>query len=116
MTNTQELEFYATPGPMTDLSTCPVGALDGLPDDPNEIMKIVRWCVVSDLSLTQLHGLPVPEGRSDPQIRPAAAMIERIQELNPSPLVQHRPPLERFLGNCRHFATLTCALLRHKGV
>jgi len=114
--NTRELEFYATPGPMTDLAACPTDVLEELPDSPADLMKVVRWCVVSDLALTQLHNLPVPEGRDDPQIRPAAAMIERIQEMDASPLVEHRPPLKRFLGNCRHFATLSCALLRHKGI
>ena len=111
-----ELEFYATPGPMTDLTGCPTAALEGLPDTPAELMKVVRGCVVSDLMLTQIYGLEVPVGRTDPQIRPAAAMIERIQELDPSPLVDARRPLERFLGNCRHFATLSCALLRHTGI
>jgi hypothetical protein len=43
-------------------------------------------------------------------------MIERIQELEPSPLVEPRSEAHRFLGNCRHFATLTCALLRRHGV
>jgi hypothetical protein len=67
----------------------------------------VRGCVVA---------APAPEGRDDPQIRPAAAMIERIQELERSPLVERRPADQRFIGNCRHFATLTCALLRHKRI
>jgi len=115
MTHQSELEFYSTPGPMTDLTSCAASVLDGLPDTPAELMKIVRWCVVSDLALAGLHNLPVPE-RDDPQIRPAAKMIERIVELDPSPLAVHRPPQNRFLGNCRHFATLTCALFRSKGI
>lgn len=116
MKNRLELEYYLRPGPMTDLKPCSADVLEGLPDAPAELMKIVRWCVVSDLALTQLHKLPVPEGRNDPQIRPAAAMIARILELDASPLIEHRPPLKRFLGNCRHFATLSCALFRHKGI
>jgi hypothetical protein len=114
--NQIELEYYATPGPMTDLTGCPPEMLEGLPDAPADLMKIVRWCVVSDLALVGMHDLPVPQGRPDPQIRPAAAMIERIRELDASPLAEHRPPLKRFLGNCRHFATLTCALFRHNGI
>lgn len=108
MTTEIELEYYATPGPMTDLGACPPDALHSLPDSPDDLMAIVRGCVVA--------GLPSPEGRNDSQIRPAAAMIERIQELEPSPIVEQRPPDKRFIGNCRHFATLSCALLRHKGV
>jgi hypothetical protein len=116
MQDMNELEFYVTPGPMTDLTSCPPEALEGLPDTPAELMKIARWSVVSDLMLTQLHGLAVPEGRDDPQIRPASAMVERILELDPAPLAHHRPVDRRFLGNCRHFATLSCALIRHKGI
>ena len=101
---------------MTDLAGCPAGVLEGLPEEPTDLMRVVRGCVVSDLMLAQVYKLTVPEGRSDPQIRPAAAMIERIQEYDPSPLVHARPPLKRFLGNCRQFATLSCALLRYKGI
>jgi hypothetical protein len=108
MKNEIELEFYATPGPMTDLMRCAPTVLEGLPDSPADLMRVVRGCVTA--------ALPVPEDRDDAQIRPAAAMIERIQELEAAPLVKRRPPAKRFLGNCRHFATLSCALLRHKGV
>jgi transglutaminase superfamily protein len=108
MQNKRQLEYYATPGPMTDLTPCPSEVFEGLPDDPAELVTVARRCVIA--------ALPVPEDRSDPQIRPAAAMIERIQALDPSPLVDRRPPSKRFLGNCRHFATLSCALFRHKGI
>jgi hypothetical protein len=116
MLNKRELEYYATPSPMTDLTRCPPAALEGLPEAPADLMRVVRGCVVSDLILAQIYQLPVPEGRNDPQVRPAAAMIERIQELDSSPLVEVRPPLRRFLGNCRRFATLSCALFRYRGM
>lgn len=117
MDKTPELEFYATPGPMTDLSPSPAEPFEGLPADPVGLMKAVRGCVVSDLMLTQIYKLPVPEGREDEsQIRPAADMVRRIGELAPEPLVAARPPQQRFLGNCRHFATLSCALFRRAGI
>jgi hypothetical protein len=114
MTDARALEFYATPGPMTDLAACAPGLLDGLPDEPADLMRIVRWCVTTDVAL-RMQGLPVPD-RGDAQIRPAAAMIARISELDPAPLAQHRPAEKRFVGNCRHFATLACALFRHVGI
>lgn len=80
-------------------------------------MKVVRGCVVSDLMLTMVHGLAVPEGReSEAAIRTAADMVRRIIELVPGPIAQRREPQLRFLGNCRHFATLTCALFRRAGI
>jgi hypothetical protein len=72
---------------------------------------------VSDLILTQIYELAVPQGREhEAQIRPAAEMVRRIEELVPTPIVEARPPQQRFLGNCRHFATLSCALFRHAGI
>ena len=79
MQNKRELEYYATPGPMTDLTHCPADVFEGLPDAPAELVTMARRCVIAVL--------PNQEDRSDPQVRPAAAMIERIQELDPSPLV-----------------------------
>lgn len=108
MKHETELVYYASPGPMTDLAHCAPEVFDGLPDTPTELMRVVRGCIVA--------GLPLPEGRDDIQIRPAAVMIERILELDPSPLVERRDPSKRFIGNCRHFATLTCALLRRIGI
>jgi hypothetical protein len=114
--NKRELEYYAAPSPMTDLTQCPPEALAGLPDTPAELMKVVRGCVVDPATLTQIYKLPVPSGRDDEkQIRPAAGMIERIRQLDPSPIVEPRAPEQRFLGTCRNYATLTCALLRHTG-
>jgi hypothetical protein len=117
MDHTDEATFYAIPGPMTDLSSCPADVFDGLPDDPAGLMKVVRRCVVSDLMLTQLYDLAVPEGRAhEASIRPASEMVRRITELVDAPLAEARPPEQRFLGNCRHFATLTCALFRRAGI
>lgn len=110
-----ELDFYTSPGPMTDMSGCPTNVLEGLPKDPAALMKVVRGCVTSDLMLAQIYGLPVPD-RDDAQIRSVAQMVERLQQIKASPLVERREPGERFVGNCRHFATLSCALLRRAGI
>lgn len=100
-------EYYATAGPMTDLSRCDRSAFDGLSDDPRDVMSVVRRCLIA--------GAAGP-GRDDPQIRRASDMVERIVSLDSSPLVERRTPEQRFVGCCRHFATLACALLRRRGV
>jgi transglutaminase-like putative cysteine protease len=115
MDNTHELSFYASPGPMTDLSSCPPEVLDGLPADPAGLMKVVRGCVTSDLILQEVYKVPVPE-RDDAQIRPAADMVARMLEIDPRRLRERRKPQDRFIGNCRHFATMSCALLRRAGI
>jgi hypothetical protein len=116
MKNPLELEYYATPGPMTDLVSSPDRALEGLPREPLDLMKVVRGCVADVGTFTQIYDHPLPVGRDgEKQIRPAAEMLECILRLDPAPLVEQRPPQQRFLGTCRNFATLTCALLRHTG-
>jgi hypothetical protein len=42
-------------------------------------------------------------------------MLEGIQELDPRPLTEERPPERRLIGNCRDSAVLFCAILRHQG-
>jgi hypothetical protein len=82
--------------------------LAGLPEDPAELVTVARRSITTAQSGAG--------ERNDHQIRPAAAMLERIHELDPSPLVERRPVQKRFVGNCRHFATLTCALFRNQGI
>lgn len=115
MTTEHASRFYANAGPMTDMSSCPPELLEGLPDDPVALMKVARGCVTSDLILLEVFKLPVPE-RDDAQIRPVVRMVDRMAELDPAPLASEREPSQRFLGNCRHFATLSCALIRRAGI
>jgi hypothetical protein len=39
-----------------------------------------------------------------------------IRRLHPGPLSAARPVERRMVGNCRHFSTLSAALLRHAGI
>jgi hypothetical protein len=111
-----ELEFYTAPGPMTDLSKCDPKLFEGLPSTPVGLMKVVRGCVTSGDHLA-LQRIAVPEGRgAEAGIKAAAAIIARIAELDSSPLVVGREPQQRIIGNCRTFATLSCALIRRAGV
>jgi hypothetical protein len=112
-----EADFYRTPGPITDLSSCSLEALAGLPDQPSELMAVVRGCVTEPATLTQIYKLDIPSGRDDErQIRRAADMVAKILELDDAPLTQARPPERRFLGTCRNYATLTAALFRRAGI
>ncbi len=116
MASARELEYYSAPNAITDLTKCPPEALAGLPDKPVDLMKVVRGCVVDPTTMTEIYKLPIPSGReNEAQIRTAADMIERIRRLDPSPITQPRAPEQRFLGTCRNYATLACALLRHTG-
>jgi hypothetical protein len=110
-----ELDFYATPGVMTSLDGFDT-ALDGLPTDPNGIAAAVQGLVLHLFWATS-YGVDVPIGREhEVRTRSATRMIETMLRLDPRPLVEPRPPAQRFLGNCRHFSTFTVALLRRAGI
>ena len=49
-------------------------------------------------------------------MRPAAAIVAALLALDPAPLHVPREAAERVVGTCRHFAVLSCALLRHRGI
>ncbi|HWS33783.1 MAG TPA: transglutaminase-like domain-containing protein [Actinoplanes sp.] len=105
---------YATAGPMTDLSTVGRAALDDLPDDPVALLALAHRLVIQPTDAGQLE---LPPGRfAENQLRPAASLIRTLLTLDPAPLTAGRPPQRRVIGTCRHFAVLTCALLRHRGI
>jgi transglutaminase superfamily protein len=112
----QMLEYYAAPGPMTDLAGVPADAFDGLPTDPVGLCRAVPGLIVHEM-WASAYGFEVPEDRlTDLQSRSAVEMTDVIRRLDARPLSAARPVEERMVGNCRHFSTLSCALLRRAGI
>jgi hypothetical protein len=112
----QMLEYYAAPGPMTDLAAVPTDIFDGLPTDPVGLCRAVQGLVVHEM-WASAYGFDVPEDRlTDLQARSAVEMTDVIRRLHPGPLSEARPVERRMVGNCRHFSTLSAALLRHAGI
>jgi hypothetical protein len=111
----EDVDYYATSGPMTDLAGLD-DALAGMPEDPAAIAAVVQGVVLHPF-WAAAYGVDLPEDRAnDVQIRPASGIVECALQLDPRPLVERREPPLRFAGNCRHFSTLTVALLRRAGV
>ncbi len=106
---------YSQPGPTTDPGAH--GYLfDGLPRDIPELCRVVQGLLVH-VFWAERYGLQLTEARKgEVQIRPVAAKLARIQELDGSPLTAARPLEKRLVGNCRDFAVMLCAMLRHQGV
>ncbi len=57
-----------------------------------------------------------PERRAEIEIRGMARLLARIQEVDDRPLTVVRPLEKLLVVDCRHFATLLCAILRYQGV
>jgi hypothetical protein len=98
------LEYYAEPGPMTTTAGIPADVFNGLPTDPVALCRAVPGLIVAESRLTNL------------QARSAVEMIDVIRRLEPGPLSVARPVEDRMVGNCRHFSTLSGALLRRAGI
>jgi hypothetical protein len=105
---------YAVPGPLTDLGNISPSALEPIPRDPVAICRPVH-SLVSQPDDAKAQGLPA-ERYAENQVRPAGRLIEKLLALNPAPLDVERDPDQRVIGTCRHFAVLSCALLRYRGI
>jgi hypothetical protein len=112
----QMLDYYAAPGPMTDLAGLPADVFDGLPPDPVGLCRTVPGLVVHEM-WAHAYGFDVPEDRlPDLQARSAVEMTDVIRRLDAGQLSVARAAEQRMVGNCRHFSTLSAALLRHAGI
>jgi hypothetical protein len=99
---------------MTSLDPAQARLADGLPDNPVGICAAVQGLVIQPDDATAVG---VPEHRlAEKAIRPVSALIEALAVLDPAPLRHPRAPGKRVVGTCRHFAVLSCALLRLRGI
>jgi hypothetical protein len=106
---------YSTPGPMTTLDPSSDG-LQGMPTEPLAVGPVVQGLILHEFWADR-YGVEIPPARAhEVETRAASAMVELILRLDPAPLSVARPPDRRMIGNCRHFSTLSCALLRRAGI
>ena len=105
---------YASPGPLTSLASVRPAVLERVTGGPADICRPVPAVVIhpDDTKTLGLRGDRFAENN----IRPAAAIIEALLAIDPAPLDVARPPDRRVVGTCRHFAVLSCALLRYRGI
>jgi len=105
---------YATPGPLTDLSTIEPEFLSGVGTEAESICRRARGLVVQPYE-SEASG--ISRDRFDEKnIRPASQIVRTLLELEKKPLDRQRDPENRIVGTCRHFAVLSCALLRYAGI
>ena len=105
---------YSVPGPLTDLTTISPAALERIPNKPVDVCRPAHTLVIQPSDARAL-GLP-DERFSENQLRPAAALVEALLALDPAAADVPRTPDRRVVGTCRHFAVLSCALLRYRGI
>ncbi len=105
---------YAIPGPFTTLSQFPATVLETVSDDPVGICWSAHGLVIQP---SEAQSLNLPEDRfATNQLRSATDLVRALLALDPKSLAVSRPPEDRVIGTCRHFAVLSCALLRYRGI
>ena len=110
-----DLDLYAAPGPLTELTTEQQTSVTRLGLDPSDLCRVAQRLLVAPLDAI---GAGLSEQRMlERNLRPASVILQRALDLDGSePLGTPRPPERRVVGTCRHFAVLATAFLRAVGV
>jgi hypothetical protein len=109
------LAYYAAPGPFTGLGSF-AEQVDALPDDVGMLAHAVQMLLVHRFWAQAYQVEVTPEREKEQGYHGADAMLARAMQLGPQPVGAVRLPAARVVGVCRHFATMLCAFLRHKGI
>lgn len=105
---------YSEPGPLTELAGLAPDVLAGIGNDPVEVCMPAHLLVVQPDAAKDLGLGEARLGESN--IRPAARILGALLTLNPAQVRAGRPASQRVVGTCRHFALLSCAFLRCRGI
>lgn len=109
------LHFYRTPAPVTDLAKYAT-LIDWLTDDIRAIYQVVQGLLIHGGWLGTYGITMQREQTYDTQIAYMTDLLDKALELDPRSLSIPRSPERRVICCCREFATLMCAILRHKGM
>lgn len=108
------VDFYRRPSSTSSLGRHS-NLVPALPADPEALSAIVRGLLIHNYTVkTQKMPMP-PERMAHMQTASAAAILDNVLGLDPSPLDQERPAERKMVGFCYHFALLHCTLLRATG-
>jgi hypothetical protein len=108
-------DYYGSPGPVSDLGRHAALAAE-LPAGIPALRDVVQGLVLH-VFWAERYGVKLTEERkAEVNLRRVDRQIDRLLEIDPSPLDRPRPPERRLVGNCRDFSTIMAALLRAKGV
>lgn len=110
-----EARYYASQSVESDPADLR-GLLDTLPKDPRRLLDVVSGLILDTAFVASLGVVCPPDSADDVEIRRLPEMLRRILTRGPGSLATARPPENRFIGACRHYALLACSAFRHHGV
>ncbi len=109
------LDFYTRPVAMT-AGGAHAAVLENLTNDLGGLCEIVQG-VLLHFHWAQAYGVALaPERGAQQHLRPASATLDAVFAISGEPLEVRREAKDRAVGVCRHYAVLTSAMLRAKGV
>ena len=109
------LDYYQEPEGITSIEKH-LDFVRWLTNDVRAICQVVQGILVHDNWLHH-YGLSLrPEQIYDQSSSYMQDLLDKAVELDSRSLAIARAPEKRVIGCCREFATLFCAILRHKGV
>ncbi len=105
---------YNRPGPLTSLDVGQESLVVDIPTDAVGVCKLAQGLIIEP---DEAAGLGVSDKRqAERAIRRTGDLIQSLMALDAAPLHALRSPDKRVVGTCRHFATMSCALLRFRGI
>ena len=108
------IEFFAGPGPYTELDRPTCELIRSLELDPVGLCVVAQGLLVAP---SDAFGAGLDAERMmERNTRPAAALLARAFELDAAtPIQEPRSDARRVVGTCRHYAVLATAFLRAVG-
>lgn len=89
---------------------------DGLPKDIPGLVKVIQGLFLHIHWATRYGVTPSEEQKHHVQARLVSRILEKVKEIDSSPLAVSRSLDKRFYGNCRDHTVLLCSILRRQGV
>lgn len=110
------LAYYSAQSAITDAGEF-VHLYEDISSEVSQIVKAVQGVIIgSDHAGALGFELPRKRRQHEENLRKVEDMLKCITAMDDRALVELRPPDKRLIGSCRHFAVLTCSLLRHKKI
>lgn len=92
-----------------------ISKYETLPATPEEMLRVVQGLVIHG-DQGKLYGVAFSKRQMDEEmLRTVPQMLERLLQIDGSPLSATRAPNLRLIGMCRDYALLLLSFLRHKG-
>ncbi len=109
------LDYYAAHSSITDPGRFS-SQFDNLPADLPSLHQIVQNIYIHVWKIRKYHQGWLKERTHEIESRRVEKSLALIMEHDDRPINIPRPKEKKLIVDCRHFATLLCAMLRHQGI